>query len=182
MPRVSFYTFAVGKGALDSEVMSGFVAMIPSVFGEAEGSGGFLGRAVLPDRTRPPFGQDFGPWGVFGVPRFYDGGTEPGQVTVASTLSLWRDIEAVRCFAYGGLHKAALAKRGEWFRRPEWPTYVMWWVADEETPTWAEASRKLEALHDLGPTLSAFNFKIPFDPQGRQLRHASAAAGRVHGI
>jgi hypothetical protein len=117
MPRLAFYTFAIGRGALGSEVLSGFVTMLPSVFAEAEGSDGFVSRAVLPDRTRPHFGQDYGPWGVFAVPRFYDGGTVQGEITQASTLSLWRDIGAVRHFAYGGLHKAALAKRGEWFRR-----------------------------------------------------------------
>jgi hypothetical protein len=123
------------------------------------------------------FGQVFGPWGVFVLPRFYDGGSLPGTITQASTLSLWRDIEAVRRFAYNGLHKAALAKRGEWFRRPEWPTYVMWWVADDHTPTWAEACRKLEELHDLGPTPAAFSFKTPFDAEGRGVRLPMAAAG-----
>ena len=32
VPRVAFYTFAIGKGAFGSEVMGGFIAMLPSVF------------------------------------------------------------------------------------------------------------------------------------------------------
>jgi uncharacterized protein DUF3291 len=82
----------------------------------------------------------------------------------------------VRRFAYGGLHKTALAKRGEWFRRPEWPGYLMGWVADGEVPTWDDTCRRLEMLHDPGPTPAAFGFKAPFDAEGRPLRGTAAAA------
>ncbi|MDO9712757.1 DUF3291 domain-containing protein [Paracraurococcus lichenis] len=158
MPRLALYTFAVGKGVWGSDMLSGFAAALPSVFAEAGRSDGFIATAqsAKPDPARPAFGQVYGRWCLFAVLRFYDGGIVPGEVTQASTLSLWRDIEAARRFAYSGLHKAALAKRGEWFRRPEWPAYVLWWVDDDETPTWENACRRLERLNDLGPTSAAF--------------------------
>jgi hypothetical protein len=84
-----------------------------------------------------------------------------------TTLSLWRDIEAARQFAYGGLHRAALKRRSEWFHKAEWPGYVLWWAPDGTIPTWAEGAAKLERLADNGPTSSAFNFVNCFDQAQR---------------
>jgi hypothetical protein len=170
MPRLAFYTWGISYGPHGSEARSGFEAMLLPVFLEAKGSEGFIDRAMKPEPKRPSFGQDFGPWGLFAVPRFYDGGTEPEGDTQASTLSLWRDIEAVRRFAYSGLHKVAVSRGGEWFRKEGQPNYVMWWVEDDVVPTWQEAARKLEELNDNGATPSAFNFKTRFDPRGQQIR------------
>jgi hypothetical protein len=184
MPRLAFYTFGNTTAPFGTGVMEGFRAALPVVFGAAEGSDGFIAHAhtAKPEPTRSSFGQVFGPWGAFVLPRSYDGGEAPGTVSQASTLSLWRGIDAVRRFAYGGAHRDALDRRGEWCRRPGWPGYVTWWVADDHTPTWAEACRKLEMLHDHGPTPSAFGFGTPFDPEGRPLRStASVAASAAEG-
>jgi hypothetical protein len=43
-----------------------------------------------------------------------------------------------------------LRRRKEWFRKPQWPTYVAWWVSDDHVPTWAEAVERCEHLHDHG--------------------------------
>jgi hypothetical protein len=51
----------------------------------------------------------------------------------------------------------------KWFREPEWPTYVMWWIAEYEVPTWHQASRRLEHLHDQGATSFAFDFNQAID-------------------
>ena len=83
-----------------------------------------------------------------------------------ATLSLWRDIEIARQFAYGGLHRAALRRRSDWFHKAKWPGYVLWWSIDGKVPTWAEGVRKLEALADDGPTAEAFDFANCFDPAG----------------
>ena len=74
------------------------------------------------------------------------------------------DLESV--YAYNGRHMEALKKRSEWFVKPEWPTYVAWWVEDGETPTREDAARRLEHLHDKGSTPHAFDFKTPFDADG----------------
>ena len=60
----------------------------------------------------------------------------------------------------------ALKKRSEWFVKPEWPTYVAWWVEDGETPTREDAARRLEHPHDKGSTPHAFDLKAPFDADG----------------
>lgn len=164
MSRLAFTTFAIMKRAYGDPVVHGFEALTPGVFRKAEEADGFIMRAKEVDEQEhlTNFERDWGEWGQFSVPRFYDGGFTTASDTRASTLSLWISIEAVKHFVYSGLHKRALDQRTKWFRHPKWPTYAMWWVGDDEVPTWADACEKLETLHDLGPTASVFNFKMPF--------------------
>ena len=169
MSRLALYTFGVLKAATGSESLVDFVAMAPEVFAEAEATEGFFGHATAsrPDLAgKSKFGEDFGPWGIAVAPRFYDAFSKPGEETMLTTLSLWRDIEVARQFAYGGLHRTALKRRSDWFHPAKWPGYVLWWAIDGNVPTWAEGARKLEALADEGPTRAAFNFTKSFDPAG----------------
>jgi hypothetical protein len=169
MPRLALYTFGVLKAPSGSETLADFVAMAPSVFAEAAATEGFFGHATAarPDLAgKAKFGEDFGPWGIAVAPRFYDGFAKPGEETMITTLSVWQDIEVARQFAYGGLHRAALKRRSDWFHKAEWPGYVLWWAGDEKVPTWAEGAEKLEALADHGPTGAAFNFTNRFNPAG----------------
>ena len=127
MPRLALYTSGVLKDVTGSEILTDFVAMAPSVYAEAGAVDGFIAHAgaARPDLTgKAKFGEDFGPWGIAVAPRFYTGSTKPGEETMITTLSLWRDIEAARRFSYGGLHRVALRRRSEWFQKPEWPGYV----------------------------------------------------------
>jgi hypothetical protein len=169
MARLAFYTFGLLLEPYGSEVARPFVEATPDVFTAAEAAPGFIARAVRPDPDRPPFGQEYGAWGIFAVPRFYDGGSSPGSITVAATLSLWAGMDVVRAFAYTGRHKSALGLRWAWFRKGEWPTYVMWWVENGDIPTWKQASDKLEMLKDIGPTAEAFNFRTSFDANERSV-------------
>ena len=169
MSRLALYTFGVLKAPTGSESLADFVAMAPAVFAEVEGTDGFFGHATAarPDLAgKAKFGEDFGPWGIAVAPRFYDEFAKPGEETMITTLSLWRDIEVARQFAYGGLHRAALRRRGDWFHQAKWPGYVLWWAVDATVPTWAEGARKIEALADEGPTSAAFNFSDCFDSGG----------------
>lgn len=177
--RIAFTTFAIMKDAYGTEVVRGFEDRTPSVFAAAEAAEGFIDRAKeiddRPDLTNAE--RDWGAWGTFSTPRFYEGGHTFTTDSRASTLSLWRDVDAVRAFAYSGLHREALSRRQEWFRPPEWPTYAMWWVGDDEVPTWSEACIRLEHLHDHGSTPTAFTFARPFDASSRP--RSTAAHGRT---
>jgi hypothetical protein len=172
MSRIALYTFGVLKAPTGSQMLADFVANAPSVFAEAEAIEGFFGHAsaARPDLAgKSKFGEDFGSWGIAAAPRFYEEFSKRGEDTMIATLSLWRDIEIARRFTYGGLHRAALKRRSDWFHKPAWPGYVLWWVADDKVPTWAEGARKLEALDEDGPTSTAFNFGACFDPSGRKI-------------
>lgn len=171
MPRLAFTTFAIMKKPYGDPEVHGFESLTPAVFRHAENAPGFIDRArEIDDLTHlTNFERDWGAWGPFAVPSFYDGGYTTATDTRASTISLWISIEAAGAFVYGGLHQRALAQRHKWFRPPNWPTYAMWWVADSHTPTWSEASSRLEHLHLHGPSLMAFTFKSAFSPDGEAL-------------
>ena len=155
MPRLALYTFGVLKAPAGSESLSDFVAMAPSVFASAEAIDGFFGHAsaARPDLAgKSKFGEDFGPWGIAVAPRFYDDFSKPGEETMLTTLSLWRDIEVARQFAYGGLHRTALRRRSDWFHKPDWPGYVLWWAAMRRCPHGQRAPTNLRRLPTTGQT------------------------------
>ena len=182
MPRLALYTFGVLRDVPGSEMVRDFFALVPTVFAAASTVDGFIAHAgaAHPDLIgNSKVGQDFGPWGVAVAPRFYKGSTKPGEGTMLTTLSLWRDIEAARRFSYGGLHRIALRRRSEWFQKPEWPSYVLWWIADDKVPTWTEGARKLEALDDDGPTNTGFNFATYFDSAGRKIEAQQSTAAAL---
>ena len=125
---VALYTFGLLKAPLGSEELREFAIMSPSVFGEAGASKGFIANAAAarPDlKGQAGLGTDYGPWGVGVAPRFYTGGTRPGEVTMMHTLSLWQDVEAAKRFVYNGLHRTALKRRYDWFVKGAFPGYVL---------------------------------------------------------
>ena len=125
--------------------------------------------------TRSGYANESGPesWGTQVYPRFY---IEQGDGFSPSTLSIWRDLESVFAFTYFGLHAEALAHGRAWFKKPEWPPYVLWWIEAGEQPTWTDSVLRHEHLHDTGPSAFAFNFKNAFDAKGKSvtLDHALA--------
>ena len=84
----------------------GFEQRVPDVFGVAKDSQGFV--ALLSGPPDVP--------AVFSAPEF------AGRV--AHALSIWRDLESVMAYSYGGLHAEALAKRKDWFTHGPCPGYV----------------------------------------------------------
>jgi hypothetical protein len=173
--RVAFTTFAILKKPYGNPEVQEFDDRTPIVFGEAEGSPGFIARALeVSGSELSNFERNWGEWGAFAVPRFYTYGRETNTDQRASTLSLWKDLPSVLRFVYSGLHLEALKKRAEWFLKPEWPTYAMWWVADDYIPKWQDACRNLERLHDEGPSPDVFDFKVCFDEHGNQVDLSAA--------
>src|SRR5688500_13542740 len=168
--KLAFTTFSILKEPYGHPAVQEFDDRTPAVFKEAEESPGFVARAVEVNGAElSNFERDWGAWGEFCVPRFYDLGRTAGTDQRTSTLSIWQDIPSVLNFVYGTLHVAALRKRNLWFKRPEWPTYACWWIADTRIPQWRDAARLLEQLHDEGPSPDVFNFHHPFDADGRPL-------------
>jgi hypothetical protein len=172
MSRIAFTTFAILKKPYGNPEVQEFDDRTPPTFEEAENSPGFIARAKeAPDQSDiTNFERDWGEWGKFDVPRFYTGGRTTETDSRASTLSLWVDLESVHSFVYAGLHRSALSKRHEWFLKPEWPSYAVWWVDDATIPTWSDACYRLEYLHDHGPSPVAFTLRQPFAPDGTVTR------------
>ena len=162
MSRVAFYTFGILHESMEHPQTKGFRDRLPFVFAGAENSEGFVGRAPRPSEEPGPR------WGERQThPRFFFEDRHPGA---PATISLWDDLESVYAFAYNGRHAEALGKREEWFRKPEWPTYVAWWVVVDHIPTREEGATHLEHLHDHGSTYYAFDFKTLFSADGQPCR------------
>ncbi len=155
MPLVALTTFAVLRAPYGDGQVQGFFDRLADTFGAADRFEGFVGRSVRdPVTLRHSWGDPVHPY-------FHDPARHAG---VVFTLSLWRSLEAVSAYAYSGVHGEALRHRLDWFVKPQWPGYAAWWVADDHVPDWHEASRRLERLHEQGPTPEAFDFRTPFGP------------------
>jgi hypothetical protein len=177
---VAFSTCSLLREPYGGEATAEFEELTPEVYRASEAYPGFLERAEPVD-ARDDLGdpdRDWGKWGRLQVPAFYDGGLTDDTYRGAQTLSLWRDLDSVAGFVYSGVHVAAMRRRHEWFVRPEWPTYVVWWVDDDVTPTWAEAIERLETLHRLGPTPAAFDLRQSFDHSGAPVTNGRAQQHR----
>ncbi len=144
MVKVAFYTFTILHEGKEHPKYKGFFDRVPFIFESAE-------KASLAE------------------PGFFVDDQHATQAPLA-TLSVWEDLESVYAFAYHGRHAEALSKRQEWFIKSEWPTYVAWWVEDDQIPTREEAAKRLEHLHENGSTPQAFDFKTPFDAAGEPIR------------
>ena len=155
MAKIAFYTFGILREAKGHEHVQGFFDRIEAAFAQAEQPEGFIERDRRSDLIEG--------WGPYVSPRFYN---EEKHSGAPATLSLWTDLESVCAFAYRHAHGEAMQKRQDWFLKPEWPTYVAWWVDDDHTPTREEACQRHEHIHDHGPTPYAFDFKKPFDAKG----------------
>jgi hypothetical protein len=168
MPRIAFTTIGVLHEHRTHPKSEGFATRSPLVMQLAEASDGFMARSVLNYETLEQS------WGQIVLPSFVP---PEREANVAQTLSLWEDLESVYAFTYSaGVHSEALRLREEWFRPPDHPNYAAWWVGDNHQPDFIEATRALETLHANGPSPAAFNFKQPFDAEGRPSRLEAALA------
>ncbi|MFE0413242.1 DUF3291 domain-containing protein [Streptomyces tendae] len=178
MPRLALYTFGVLKSPLadpapltrdfhdHGEAIYRRMGRYPGHLGHAEAAAGDRGGH---------FDLDWGAWGEFAVPAWYDRGRTAETVALAASLSLWTGLRPAFDAVYTGLHREALKRRHDWFERTEHPNHVFWWVSEGTTPTWQDGVCRLEHLHDHGPAPHAFTFHHAFDGEGTPTRLADEA-------
>ena len=168
--QLALYTFGIFKKPSNDAANDGFHLRNDPILKLVDGAPGMIARA----------GYDGDPgsasWGKQVYPCFY---VEQGDGFSPSTLSVWRDLESLFAFTYFGLHSEALAKGHEWFKKPEWPPYVLWWVKEGQYPTWAEGVERHEHLHVHGPTAFAFSFRAAYNFDGAALSVDLARAKQI---
>jgi hypothetical protein len=167
MPRLAILTIGVLHEAWDHPRLEGFRQRTPPTFAAARASPGFV---ALADDADPGHDQA---WGAHTAPVHFQRAEYADRLP--DTLSLWRDLESLFAFAYHGTHGEALGHRRDWFMGGLGPAHVAWWVADDHTPTWQEASDRYDQLQRGGPSPAAFELKQPFDHAGRPTKVDRAA-------
>jgi len=76
-------------------------------------------------------------------------------------LTVWESMEALKAFAYRGIHRDFFRRRTEWFVAGSTRT-ALWWVPANVMPTIADAEERMLHLRAHGPTPHVFNFREPF--------------------
>ncbi|MFB6816817.1 DUF3291 domain-containing protein [Streptomyces sp. NPDC056347] len=173
MPHLVLYTFGVLKSPLaDPAPLTRELHDSGEAVYETIGRHpGYLARAEAADGGRGShFELDWGAWGEFAVPAWYDKGRTAETTALAATLSLWTDLHSAFDAIYTGVHREALNRRHDWFERTAHPLYAFWWVPAGVIPTWQDGVSRLEHLHDNGPAPHAFTFHHAFTPDGTPAR------------
>ncbi|WP_128985063.1 DUF3291 domain-containing protein [Streptomyces roseicoloratus] len=176
MPRLALYTFGTLKAPLAtaSPLTRALQETGATVYGTITAHPGYLGRAqAAGGGGGTHFDLDWGAWGEFVVPAWYDKGRTAGTVALDATLSLWTDVDSAFDAVYTGVHREALTRRHDWFERTGRPSHTCWWTADDTNPTWQDGVSRLEHLATHGPGPRAFTFQRAFAADG-----APASDGR----
>lgn len=79
-------------------------------------------------------------------------------------MSVWESAEALFDFIYRSDHTAIMARRREFFERPQGAYQALWWVPVGTIPGLEEGLAKLWRIDRFGPTRHAFTFKARFAP------------------
>lgn len=170
MAYLNVVNFAQTTGILGTPAMKGFEMLTPAVYRQSSRTPGYIAHAEPADDRDDLsfFHRDWGQWGPFTVPYYYEGGIDAGEVVEASALSVWRDIASLRAFVYEGPHARAMSKKVLWFAPMKFPGYALWWSS--RFPTWKKGAEKLELIHRIGTSPEAFTFASLYDEHGQLLR------------
>lgn len=164
--NLALFTFGIFVAPAEDPKNADFHALNDRILALVDRSEGFISRSGYDDEPGPA------PWGPQIYPHFYE---EKGDGWSPATLSLWTGLAPAMAFTYHGIHNQALVRGREWFRSPQWPPLTLWWVAEDETPTWQDAVARHLTLHENGPGPDAFTFRQAFDPEGALARIDRAA-------
>ena len=127
----ALFTFGIFREPAEHPANDGFHLRNDPILSAVEESDGFVARSGYDGEPGPAS------WGTQVYPEFY---VERGDGWSPETLSLWEDLESIAAFSYHGLHAEALRLGRNWMVTPEWPPYVLWWVAPDQRPEWPTAT------------------------------------------
>jgi hypothetical protein len=80
-------------------------------------------------------------------------------------MTVWANVRALFDYVYRSDHRSVMVRRREWFRKPEGPYTVLWWIENGTLPSVEEGLARLDHLARHGSTPYAFTFKTVF-PSG----------------
>lgn len=124
---------------LDDPIMSGFVARLDEINRLAEKSQGFVWRF----QTQAGDSIYLRPY---------------SDNSILFNMSVWESIDDLRDYVYASAHLELLKSKGNWFSKPDRPHLALWWIKKGDTPSVAEAMKRLQHLREHGPSPVAFTF------------------------
>ncbi len=142
MYHLAQLNIATLRAPLDSPPLKDFVDNLDRINQLAEQSDGFVWRLKDEhgDATQiRPFGEN-----------------------VVVNLSVWRDLDALKHYAFKTAHADMLRRRREWFERMESAYLVLWWIPAGHRPDVQEAAVRLAHLQAHGASEHAFTFRETF--------------------
>lgn len=128
---------------LDSPLLADFVAQLDEINALADAAPGFVWRLQSESGNATDIRSDDDP-------------------LLVSNMSVWTSAEALFEYVYKTAHTKVMARRREWFARPEKAFQVLWWIPAGTVPSLAEGMERLRHLQEHGPTAHAFTFKQRF--------------------
>ena len=122
------------------ERVAGFFENLDRINALAEGSDGFIWRLTDED------GGD-----ATGIR------VSPDPLLIVN-MSVWRDVETLKAFAYRSGHAQIMAQRRDWFEPSDQPMLALWWVSENAMPRPEHGMARLNFLRRKGPSEKAFTF------------------------
>lgn len=147
MHELAQLNIGVIRGPMDGPVMAEFAANLDRINALAEASPGFVWRLQTEEGNATairPFENE----------------------NLLVNLSVWKDVESLKAYAYRSAHAEFLRRRREWFEPMQEAYLVLWWVPRGHRPDVAEAIARLERLKAKGPGPEGFTFRDPYPPPG----------------
>lgn len=86
--------------------------------------------------------------------------TEDPQFII--NMSVWASPESLFDYVYKTAHTKVMARRRQWFERPDSAYQCLWWIPAGHIPTPQEGLDRLAILDANGPGPDAFTFKQRF--------------------
>ncbi|HZX56600.1 MAG TPA: DUF3291 domain-containing protein, partial [Ilumatobacteraceae bacterium] len=76
---------------------------------------------------------------------------------VIVSLTVWTSIEALKAFAFRGVHREFFRRRAEWFVEGSTRT-ALWWISAGDRPSTGDAKRRLDFVEAFGASPYTFQF------------------------
>ncbi len=121
---------------IDDLRIADFVAALPLVNGAGEHSAGYVWRLQSDSGDATDI-------------RVFD------DPLVIVNLTVWESLEALKAFAYRGVHREFFRRRAEWFVAGSSRT-ALWWLPATVLPTTEDAKRRIDFIDAVGFSPYAF--------------------------
>ncbi|HEY4609801.1 MAG TPA: GNAT family N-acetyltransferase, partial [Ilumatobacteraceae bacterium] len=98
---------------------------------------------------------------------------------VIVNLTVWTSLDALKAFAFRGIHREFFRRRAEWFVEGSTRT-ALWWIAAGDLPTTGDAKRRLDFVDAFG--VSPYAFQMGQVHPVLTMRRTSADDAHVRGL